>query len=58
MPYIEALVPTIVVALVFWFVIRAVSNVDRSERAAEAEVNAQIKLSAQRKDNENPNSDK
>ncbi|GAA5225894.1 hypothetical protein [Paeniglutamicibacter antarcticus] len=57
MPYIEALVPTIVVALVFWFVIRAVSNVDRSERAAEAKVDEQIRLSAQHKDNKSPKSD-
>lgn len=42
MPYVEALMPTIVVALVFWFVIRAVSNVDRTERIAEAEVDAQM----------------
>lgn len=44
MPYVEALLPTIVVALVFWFVIRAVSNVDRTERIAEAEVDAQMNL--------------
>lgn len=42
MPYVEALLPTIVVALVFWFVIRAVSNVDRTERIAEAEVDEQL----------------
>ncbi|MFL4475983.1 hypothetical protein ACIPVK_18465 [Paeniglutamicibacter sp. MACA_103] len=57
MPYIEALVPTIVVALVFWFVMRAVSNVDRTERAAEAEVDQQIKLAAQREDNKSPKAD-
>ncbi len=57
MPYIEALVPTIVVALVFWFVIRAVSNVDRTERAAEAEVDEQIKLTAELKDNKSPKAD-
>lgn len=44
MPYVEALLPTIVVALVFWFVIRAVSNVDRTERIAEAEVDEQMNL--------------
>lgn len=42
MPYVEALLPTIVVALIFWFVIRAVSNVDRTERLAEAEVDEQM----------------
>ena len=57
MPYIEALVPTIVVALVFWFVIRAVSNVDRTERAAEAKVDEQIKLAAQHEDNKSPKAD-
>jgi hypothetical protein len=44
LPYLEAILPTIVVGLIFWFAIRAVSNVDRNERAAEAEVDAQIKL--------------
>lgn len=42
MPYIQELLPTIVVALIFWFVIRAVSNVDRTERLAESEVDEQI----------------
>lgn len=45
MPYVEALLPTVVVALIFWFVIRAVSNVDRTERLAESEVDEQIKSS-------------
>lgn len=57
MPYIEEILPTIVVALVFWFVIRAVSNVDRSERAAEAKVDEEIELVVRREDNESPKSD-
>ena len=46
MQYVEALLPTIVVALVFWFVIRAVSNVDRTERIAEAEVDEKMNSSS------------
>lgn len=38
MPYVEAILPTIVVALIFWYVIKAVMNADRSERQAQAEV--------------------
>ncbi|MFL4478267.1 hypothetical protein ACIPUB_08285 [Paeniglutamicibacter sp. ORCA_105] len=57
MPYIEELLPTIVVALVFWFVIRAVSNVDRSERAAEAKVDEQINITAHQEDNKSPKAD-
>lgn len=37
MQYVEVLAPSILLALIFWFVIKAVSNVDRSERRAEAE---------------------
>ena len=40
MQYVEVLAPTIVVALLFWVVIRAVVNADRSERRAEAEAEA------------------
>lgn len=46
MQYVEALLPTIVVALIFWFVIRAVSNVDRTERLAESEVDEQMNFDA------------
>ncbi|RZU63306.1 hypothetical protein EV380_2922 [Zhihengliuella halotolerans] len=38
MEYVQVLAPTIVVALIFWFVIRALFRVDRNERLAEAEV--------------------
>ncbi|GAA3710776.1 hypothetical protein GCM10022377_25440 [Zhihengliuella alba] len=37
MEYVQVLLPTIVVALIFWFVIRALFRVDRNERLAEAE---------------------
>lgn len=57
MPYVEALLPTIVVALVFWFVMRAVSNVDRSERAAKAKVDQENKWTTRRNDNETPKAD-
>lgn len=46
MPYVEALLPTIVVALIFWYVIKAVMNADRSERQAEAEVDKNISLNS------------
>lgn len=38
MPYVQVLLPTIVVALIFWFVMKAVLGADRSEREAEAKV--------------------
>lgn len=41
MPYVQVLLPTIVVALIFWFVMRAVLGADRSEREAEAKVAAE-----------------
>ncbi|WP_313813047.1 hypothetical protein [Glutamicibacter sp.] len=42
MPYIEALVPSIALALLFWYVIKGISNADRKERQAEAEADALI----------------
>ncbi|GHD13602.1 hypothetical protein GCM10008096_30040 [Zhihengliuella salsuginis] len=39
----QVLAPTIVVALIFWFVIRALFRVDRNERLAEAEVERRSK---------------
>ncbi|WP_431710807.1 hypothetical protein [Glutamicibacter uratoxydans] len=44
MPYVEALLPTIVVALIFWYVIKAVMNADRAERQAEAEADKKLVL--------------
>ncbi|GAB3755045.1 hypothetical protein GCM10027591_04070 [Zhihengliuella somnathii] len=38
MEYVQVLAPTIVVALIFWFVVRTLFRVDRNERLAEAEV--------------------
>ncbi|UYQ77705.1 hypothetical protein OF385_00535 [Glutamicibacter sp. JL.03c] len=42
MPYIEAIVPTICLALLFWYVMKAITNADRKERQAEAEAGALI----------------
>ncbi|MGO3343563.1 hypothetical protein ACTXJG_17440 [Glutamicibacter arilaitensis] len=42
MPYIEAIVPTIGLALLFWYVMKAITNADRKERQAEAEADALI----------------
>jgi flagellar biosynthesis/type III secretory pathway M-ring protein FliF/YscJ len=36
-----ALTPTIVVGLIFWFVMRAIMRADRTERAAYAKVEAE-----------------
>jgi hypothetical protein len=38
--YVEVLAPTVVVALIFWFVVRSLFRVDRNERRAEAEADA------------------
>lgn len=40
MAYVEVLLPTIVVALIFWFVMRALFRVDRNERLAESAADA------------------
>lgn len=42
MPYVEAIVPTIVLALIFWYAMKAISNADRNERKAQAEVEARM----------------
>ncbi|WP_417221193.1 hypothetical protein [Arthrobacter sp.] len=57
MAYVEVLLPTIVVALIFWFVMRAVFRVDRNERRAEAEADAQreaMQKAAENHEKENP----
>lgn len=36
--YFEVLAPSLGVALIFWFVIRAIFRADRNERAAEAKI--------------------
>ena len=60
MDYVEVLLPTIVVALIFWFVMRAVFGVDRNERRAEAEADARREAErrgAGKPENENPQGD-
>lgn len=52
MAYVEVLLPTIVVALIFWFVMRAVFRVDRNERRAEAEADAQRDAARRDADNQ------
>jgi hypothetical protein len=47
MDYVEVLAPTVVVALIFWFVMRALFRVDRNERRAEAEADARALASGQ-----------
>ncbi|WP_309081276.1 hypothetical protein [Zhihengliuella sp.] len=42
MEYVQVLLPTIVVALIFWFVIRALFRVDRNERLAESEAERRV----------------
>jgi C4-dicarboxylate-specific signal transduction histidine kinase len=37
-PYVEVMLPTIVVALIFWYVMKAIFNADRREREAERKV--------------------
>jgi len=39
-PYVEVVLPTLVVALIFWFVMKAIFNADRRERQAEAHEDA------------------
>lgn len=40
MPYVKVLLPTIVLALIFWFVMKGIFNADRRERDAEAAADA------------------
>lgn len=47
MPYIEAIVPSIGLALLFWYVMKAITNADRKERQAEAEADALIHKEAE-----------
>jgi hypothetical protein len=37
-PYVEVLLPTLVVALIFWYVMKAIFNADRHEREAERKI--------------------
>ncbi|WP_216661342.1 hypothetical protein, partial [Glutamicibacter halophytocola] len=54
MPYIEAIVPTICLALLFWYVMKVITNADRKERQAEAEADALIQ---NRSDSNNPSNE-
>lgn len=51
MLYVEAIVPTIGLALLFWYVMKAITNADRKERQAESEADALIQ---NRSDSNNP----
>lgn len=37
MPFVEAFVPSIALGLLFWYVMKALTNADRKERQAEAD---------------------
>lgn len=41
MDYIAVLLPSVVVGLIFWFVMKAIFNADKSERQAEARAQAE-----------------
>jgi hypothetical protein len=41
MEYVEVLLPSIVVGLLFWFAMKAIFNADKSERQAEARAQAE-----------------
>lgn len=42
MPFVEAFLPSIALALLFWYVMKGLTNADRKERQAEAEADALI----------------
>ncbi|MFJ2621396.1 hypothetical protein [Glutamicibacter sp. NPDC087344] len=42
MPFVEAFVPSIALGLLFWYVMKGLTNADRKERQAEAEADALI----------------
>lgn len=45
-PVLAALLPSVGVGLIFWLVIRALMNADRTERAALARMDAEEKAAA------------
>jgi TRAP-type C4-dicarboxylate transport system permease small subunit len=45
-----SLLPTVMVGLIFWFVIRAIINADRNERKMLAKVEAEERAKLARKD--------
>jgi hypothetical protein len=46
MDYIAVLLPSVVVGLIFWFVMKAIFNADKSERQAEARAQAEAAVNA------------
>ncbi len=45
MAFVWALLPTIVVSGIFWFILRSIMNADRNERRALAEIEAEERRS-------------
>lgn len=41
MEYVAVLLPSLVVGLIFWFVMKSIFNADKSERQAEARAKAE-----------------
>ncbi|MGO4189407.1 hypothetical protein [Pseudarthrobacter sp. TAF60_1] len=41
MEYVAVLLPSLVVGLIFWFVMKSIFNADKSERQAEARAQAE-----------------
>jgi len=46
MDYVAVLLPSVVVGLIFWFVMKAIFNADKSERQAEARAQAEAAVNA------------
>lgn len=54
MEYVEVLLPSVCVAALFYFVMKALLNSDRSERQALAEAEREAEQSVLEKDQEKP----
>jgi hypothetical protein len=46
MEYVAVLLPSLVVGLIFWFVMKSILNADKSERQAEARAQAEADAQA------------
>jgi len=46
MEYVAVLLPSLVVGLIFWFVMKSIFNADKSERQAEARAKAEAEARA------------
>ena len=46
MEYVAVLLPSLVVGLIFWFVMKSIFNADKSERQAEARAQAEADAQA------------